>query len=204
MAKTLPANLILEKNKVESSAVWMLIADIDLNGVMFYITDNNEDVTYGGNVYTSFPFTISSMDNNSSGKVPSLSMNVSNVTKGIMQYVEASNGLVNSEVVIRVVNSAHLTEDYSELTLEYTILSTSVTAEWISFKLGAPNPMMQRYPRDRYVAKYCNWLFKSVECAYTGVDTTCDRTKDACELKGNLLRFGGYPGLSENGLRVIK
>lgn len=215
MPKILPAAIVLEKNKVESDTAWLLLAEIDFNGTLFRITNNNASVTFGGDVYTSFPFDISSMDNNSSGQVPSLTLNVSNVTKAIQHYVEASNGLVDSTVKIMVVNSGHLTEDYTELTLNYTIMSSSVSQEWVTFKLGAPNPMMQRYPKDKYIAKYCNWTFNSpairaagtnagAECKYLGADTTCKRTKDDCESKNNLLNFGGYPGLSENGLRVIR
>lgn len=215
MPKTLSAALVLEKNKVASASVWFMLAEIDLNGTLLRITNNNADVLFNGENYTPFPFEVSSMDNNSSGKVPSLSLNVSNVTKAVQHYVEASQGLVDSIVKIMVVNSDNLTEDYTELTLNYTIINTSVSPEWVTFKLGAPNPMMQRYPKDRYLAKYCNWTYNSpavraagenlgIECGYTGALTSCDRTQEDCEAHSNVRRFGGYPGLSENGLRVIK
>jgi lambda family phage minor tail protein L len=204
MPKTLPANLVLEKNKVESQNVWYTLIVLDFDSQILRFTNNNEDVVFQTDTYVAFPFKLGSMTQNSSGTVPSLTLSVSNVNKTIFNYVENANGLVNSDVTLMIVNSGHLTEDYTELTMLFTIMKTSISTEWIDFTLGAPNPLMRKFPQDKYIAKYCNWQFKSVECAYADEDLSCDRTKDDCEAKGNINRFGGYPGLSENGLRVIR
>lgn len=204
MPKTLPANVILEKNKVASQNPWLLLVDIDLNGTVARIVNNNESVTFQGEVYTPLPFTIGVVQQGTDGKVPSVELQISNINKAILSYVEQYTGLVEATVVLYVVNAGYLTEDYSEMTMHFSIMKTSVSAEWISFTLGAPSPLRRRYPQDKYIALYCNWVFKSRECNYSGGDTTCLKTKDACEAKGNLLRFGGFPGLKEDGLRVVR
>lgn len=204
MPKALPAALILEKNKVESENVWYLLLEVTLDQELLRFTNNNEDVVFNSQTYTAFPFSIGALESNNTGKVPSVELQVSNITKGIMTHVESANGLINSNVTLMVVNSGHLTEDYTELTLHFTIMATSVDQEWITFTLGAPNPMMRRFPQDKYVARYCNWVYKSVECGSTHPDISCNKTKTDCEAKGNLVHFGGYPGLAEDSLYVVR
>jgi phage-related protein len=98
--------------------------------------------------------------------------------------------------------------------MEFSITGADVDEEWVVFTLGAPNPMRQRFPRDRYIAYSCPWTFNSptiradgtnrgAECAYTGSDTTCRKTYADCKEKGNEARFGGFFGLSEDGFRVV-
>lgn len=205
MSKTLPANIVLEKNKLETNNVWYFLVDIVYASGTLRFAKNNEAVTYNGNIYEPFEFKVGKINQNVDGKVPTLALSVSNITKAIYSYVENAAGLVGSEVSLMIVNSALLNEDYTELTLNYTIVSTTIDSQLVNFNLGAPNPINRRFPQDKYNSRYCNWEFKSVECNYTaGVFATCNRTKEDCEERGNLLNFGGYPGLSNDGIRIVK
>lgn len=38
----------------------------------------------------------------------------------------------------------------------------------------------------------CQWPFKGVECAYSGVETWCDKSHDRCSALGNAMQFGGF------------
>ena len=214
MPKTLPANIILAKNKTSNENPWLMLIDIDIDGTIIRLANNNDNVTFQSNTYQAFKFNIDAIKNSSGGKLNGVSLSVSNVEKTLSTYLEDTNGLVNSTVTLYIVNSALLTEDYSELTMYFTIMGATVDETFVTFILSTPSPLKKRFPQDKYIARYCNWTFNSpavraagtnagVECGYLGADTTCERTKDACELKANLPKFGGYPGLVEDGLRII-
>lgn len=211
--KDLPDNIQIAKNGTEITTPWISLLTITINDNPFRICDDNEEVTFQGNTYTPFPFQISTIKQTTDGKIPSLSISVSNVKKVLLPYIEAADGLINSKVELIVVNTGHLTEDYAELTMEFTIMGADVSDEWVNFTLGAPSPMRQRFPRDRYIAYSCPWTFNSptvrtsgtnagVECAYQGTDTSCKKTYADCQSKENEGRFGGYFGLSEDGFKV--
>lgn len=202
--KTLPTALVQEKNKLATGSAWIMLLDITLaTDVKMYFCSNNEDVTFGGQVYTAFPFVIEPTKLNSKGEIPTITLRVSNVTQLIQSYVEQYDGGVESEVLVRVVNSAYLNENYSELEMVFSVMSTTSEADWISFDLGVPSPMRRRFPPCRFIALHCNWNFKSVECGYAGIATQCDRSLDRCQVLDNEARFGGYPGLQRAGWKMV-
>jgi phage-related protein len=143
------------------------------------------------------------MSTSDDGKINSVNLQLSNISRAMFTFAEDTNGLIDVPVVVRLVNTGHLTEDYTNLTLNFTIIGTSVDQEWLTFTLGGPNPLRRRFPQDKYVALYCNWAYKSAECNYTGGLATCKRTKADCASHNNLANFGGYPGLRPDGIRVL-
>lgn len=200
----LPANLILTKNKLSGQEPWLITLDIVMNNDdEYYLVRNTEDITYNSRTYTAVPFELGVHTEDGTGQIPTIQLSISNVSRVFQAYLEEYEGALESTVKIRVVSTDNLTEDYSELELDFDIMSSSATSDTIVFELGAPNPMRRRFPLDRFIAQHCNWQFKSVECAYAGADDTCLRTHDACEAKNNLVRFGGYPGLSLIGVRLV-
>lgn len=213
--KELSNDLQKAKNSIEIATPWLNLLEIEIDGnTPLRVTDNNETVTFGGEDYRPFPFTISAINSDSAGKIPSITLTVSNVNNIIFPYVDRADGLIDTKVTLTVVNTAYLEEDYAELTLEFSILGATMDEEWASFTLGAPSPMRQRFPKDRYVANSCQWTFNSptvraagtnagAECAYQGSDTGCDKTYGDCKGKGNDARYGGFFGLSPNGFKVV-
>lgn len=204
--KTLPQALVQEKNAISSNNPWLVLVDLQLPGAPnYYFVSNNENVSFRGRTYTAFPFMLDAMTESSSGEVPTVGLRVANVTQIIHAWLEDLDGAVGSTVVIRVVNTGHLDEDYAELELEFIILSTTADAEWITFTLGASNPLRRRFPKYRYISSHCNWAgnFKGVECRYSGATTSCDGTWESCEALNNTRNFGGYRGLSEKGWKVV-
>jgi phage-related protein len=214
MPKNLSNNIQEKKNAIEVSTPWVSLLAISIGGQVFRITDDNQDVVYQNETYTSFPFNISTIKQTTDGKIPSLNVSISNVEKVLMQYVEGLNGLVDSKVTLTVINTAIPDENYEELTMEFSVTGAEVDEEWVVFTLGAPNPLRQRFPKDRYIAYSCPWTFNSpsvrssgsnegAECNYQGADTSCKKTYADCKSKGNEARFGGFFGLSEDGFRVV-
>ncbi|MEM5788544.1 MAG: hypothetical protein AAGU11_14625 [Syntrophobacteraceae bacterium] len=202
--KSLPAVLVREKNKLFTPDPWIVLLDIVLDaGTSLYFCSNNEDVGFAGRTYTAFPFHLDAAKQSSKGEIPTINLRVCNITRMIQDELERLDGAVGAEVAIRVVNAAYLAEDYSELEMNFSVLSTQADAEWVTFSLGAASPLRRRFPLYRHIALHCNWEFKSVECAYAGAQSICDRTWKQCEALGNTSRFGGYPGLNLKGWRSI-
>ena len=174
--KTLPANLILEKNRLASPNAWLVTLDITLTDTpptKFYLVNNTEDITFNGQLYTAINFEIDPAKSYGSGQIPVHTLRVSNVTRILQAYLEATNGGVDSEVTVRVVNTAYLNENYAELEMNYSVLFVKSNALWVAFTLGAPNPLRKRCPLNRYIAEYCNWQFglqiaTARECNYQG------------------------------------
>lgn len=167
--KTLPANLILEKNKIASPNPWLVLLDITLtDNTKFYLVNNTEDITFNSQLYTAVPFQIEPTKQSGTGEIPTVTLRVSNVSRLMQGYLEAASGGVDSTVLVRVVNAALLTENYSELEMTFNILSTDTDAYWVTFTLGMPNPLRKRFPLYRYIAEHCNWQFLARECNYAG------------------------------------
>jgi lambda family phage minor tail protein L len=204
--KTLPAELILEKNKVSTNSAWLVLAEIILNDTAnthFYLVRNNENFTFGGQVYTAFPFELEPMTVEHTGQIPTATLRVSNITRQLQPYLQALNGGVGAQVKLTVINSANPTSDYTELEMLFDVLTTETSQKWVTFKIGAPNPLLQRHPLYKFIGLHCRWTFKSSRCGYTGAATTCKRTLADCAAKSNEVRFGGFPGLRNGTIRIV-
>lgn len=200
--KIIPSALAIEKNKLTTTGVWLILLDITLtSGLVLNIVRNNENVTWNGTEYSAFPFEIDAVSDSSKGELPTLQLSLSNVTRIIQAYLEELDGAVGSIVTMHVVNSSHLTEDSSTLDMSFVVLSVNTTAMKAVFTLGSPSPLRRRFPLTRYLANHCNWQFKSAECSYSGDATVCNRTYDFCYTLGNTRRFGGFPGIQSNSAK---
>lgn len=189
---------------IDNPDPWLVLLDIDLgNGVVLYLVNNNEDITFNTQLYTAFAFNIVLPKENGRGEIPSVELSVSNTTRAIQTYIEQYAGGVGATVTLRVVHADNLAEDYTELTMILDVLATKSTAQYVSFTLGAPNPMRQRFPQHQYIALSCMWIYKGAECGYAGAIATCGRTWAECELHNNTGKFGGFPGLNNIGLRLV-
>jgi len=202
--KTLPAELVLEKNELASESAWLVLLDITLtDGTILRIVNNTEDVTFDSNTYTAVNFELDSNKEGLKGEIPSVQLKISNVTRLLQSYLESQEGSIGSDITMYIVNSENLGSNYAELTWEFEVIGTQADAFWTTFTLGAANPLRRRFPLYRYISSHCNWRFKSAECGYVGTYTVCNRTLDNCQDRDNSERFGGHPGLGAGGIRLI-
>lgn len=202
--KSLPAELILEKNELASGSAWLILLEITLtDGTVLRLVNNTEDITFGGNAYTAINFELDANKEGLKGEIPSVQLKISNVTRLLQSYLESQDGSIGSDITMYIVNSDNLTSDYAELTWEFEIIATQADAFWVTFTLGAANPLRRRFPLYRYIASHCGWRFKSAECGYVGTYSVCNRTLDDCEDRDNSGRFGGHPGLGAGGIKLI-
>jgi len=204
--KTLPINLIAEKNLMHSPEPWLILLEITLTDVgptILRLVKNNEDIEFGGNTYTHFPFQLSIVDSNAEGQIPQVTLKVCNITRFLTPYLESLDGGIGSTVKVIVVNNKHLDEDYSELELEFSVMGCdAVDAYWVTWTLGMVNPLNRRFPLYRFLANHCMWIFKGAECGYVGSAETCNRTFDDCIARENTAYFGGFLGMQNDGIRI--
>lgn len=211
---TIPANLIVEKNKLNAKDPWLVLLDIDLNNPTgadpptIYVANNTEDVEYLGNTYQASKFSLETAKQDSKGRIVPTTLKIANINSLIREYVEEFDGGNGSAVKVTFVNAGHLTEtDYSELELNFSSLSCFVSVKWITFTLGGPSLLNRRYPLDKYLPSHCNWQFGSAECSYvigvTGPFTECNRSFEDCQERDMTVRFGSYMGLERGGINVV-
>lgn len=198
---TLSQASIIEKNKVATDGVWLMLLEVDIEGDTLRLVNNTEDVTFQGKVYTAFPFTLE--DITEDGKqLPNVRLQVSNVTGTIQRYLEANQGLGGAPVRIYVMNTN--VPDVAEIEEHFVVIGSSADVQWCSFQLGTDFTFTRRFPPVRIMKNYCPFKFRGLECGYRGVESHCNKTLANCRKLGNSARFGGEPTIPQGGLYVSK
>lgn len=191
---------ILEKQKLQSDGVWLILLEIAIPSVeTIYICRNTENITWDGVEWIAFPFELDDLKEDSKGGIPELTLRISNVTRALQNYLENIGGGVGSKVTFRVVHSEHLDILTPEIIEEFTIQHVTVDAEWAVFTLGAGDPLMKRFPPRRYLRNFCHFKYKGIECGATSSLTSCNKTLINCRERDNSVRFGGFPTVSQGG-----
>ena len=216
---TLSAAAFIEKNKLASNEAWLILLDITMPDTStIKVVSNSENIWWPGtslpgNLYTAMPFELGEVSDTSKTEVPSISLRLPNATRFLEPYLDAQDGLVDSSVDIKIVNSIHVLTPtralgaYSvtaEIELNYDIVGSSSDSMWVDFVLGAASPFNKRFPRNRIYRNICRYReFKGDRCQYVGAETTCDRALDTCRSTyDNAEFFGGCPGVGSKGIYV--
>lgn len=193
----LPLALRQEKNKLVSTAPWLVLLDVTLPDTSHIrLARNTDDVVFGGNTYSAFAFEIGELSNAGDSRITGISVRVANPSRALQPYIEQYDGLIGCAVTLSVVHAGNLAADHSDLQLAYNVVAAAPDADWIDFTLGAVNPLRRRFPLLMAAPRSCQWIFKGAECAYAGAATACNRTLDDCSTLVNTARFGGRPGIT--------
>lgn len=207
--KNLPLAIRIEKNRLASDSPFLVLLKITINPgaeeTVIRLARNNEDVVYQGETWIAFPFDIEFGGESAKGELTFATLKVSNVTQALQPHIEEHGGGVGSRAEVIVINADHPSEDYSDLTLSFTCLACSTSSQWVTFRLGIKNMILQRYPLYRYNSDHCNWVsyYKGPECGYSGplANTPCKGDIASCRARGNSSRFGGFIGLDRTAIR---
>lgn len=198
---------IAEKNKLANTGAFLVLIQITLpDDTVIRVCSNTENITWpssGGHTYVAFPFEMDVIGESAKGEKPQVVIRVGNVTRQMIAYMEMAGGGIKSEVIIRVVHSAHLNLADPEIELAFECVDAWADNKWANFVLGAPSPHDKRWPRNRIMKSFCRYkVFKAARCGYAGAGTECDRTLTLCRDLENSGRFGGAPGVGQKGLYV--
>jgi phage-related protein len=198
-----------EKNKLSSTSPWLILFELTISpGDVLRLVSNTESITYQGNVFSPFPMQIRAPVQDLAGTIPQLTVIVANTDRQMQAQIEGINGAVDKEVKLIIVNAGYLTEDYSEFESQFKVLGAVADNKVVSFNLGMKSPTYRRFPLFRMMGYHCNWVFKGIECGYSGQTESCDHTLKTCRiLTGTVdkgaVRFGGFPGLQTMGVRFV-
>lgn len=199
MPLTISAAATIEKNKLCSDGAWLVLLEIALPGQTIHLVRNNENIIWRGIEWAAFPFDIDDIEENTKGEVQSLNVKVSNVTRTIQAYLEPSGGATGTVVKIYFKMSKGLSEASAEVEEVFAVTKTSVTAEWVTFSLGAGYPLSVRRPEKRVFKNFCQFQYCGIECGLPeSMKTTypdCKRTLTDCRTRGNSTRFNGEPAI---------
>lgn len=211
MPLQLPSNMILAKNRLASTDPWLVFLDIDIKDSdkvsqqIINVVNNNEDIIWNGVTYYAYPFKIGFPKLTSTGDIPSIPLDLGNVYQVLHIYFEQYDGGIHSTVTLRVILiESGVPVDTPDLTMEYDVLVAKANDEWVHLTLGAPNPLRDRFPLERYIANHCKWKIGIPECGYVGELTPCERNLTACRDRENSHKFGGEIGLNPNGVRIVR
>lgn len=195
---------VLEKNKIASDGVWLLLLEVAVpnSDEPLRLVRNSEDIVWNGHTWNAFNFTIDEIKEDSKGTPPSVPLQISNVTQIIQAYVEEHNGLTGATVILRVVHSQHLDNVLPEVEEFFTVQATTCDSKWVTFYLGCDISTQLRFPFRRVLKSFCAWRdqYKGIECGYAGSLPPCDGTLQSCRDRGNSVRYGGEPILPEGGM----
>jgi len=202
MPKTPSAVFITEKNKQEPSSIAHLFEVQYASGGYLYLTDYNTDLTYpsGSQVYTAFPITFGSLEENREGSIPNVTVNVANASRVIGYYAELYNGLRGQSLVVKTVFVTHLDDANAYTEDKYTVDSCVINESQVSFNCSSRSDIMEvTIPKDRF-GSMCRFVFKGTQCLYSGGETTCDKSLARCKVLNNQERFGGFSAVKNYGV----
>ncbi len=161
--------------------------------ITFRFVRNTEDITFDSNIYTAFPFDYNALKY-ADNKFASLEVTASNAWRMLESYMRKGNGFLGERVRLIVIYAGALTSNPAIDEL-FEIKKTSADADAIILTLGINNPINSLFPKNRHSRKICRFLFKSTECGYSGVATSCVKTLARCLELENEERFGGFPAI---------
>lgn len=199
--KTITAALTTEKNKLDSASAWLPLVTVEVSpSEILRLVPNPTNITFRGETYVAFGLEIDEITQDAKGGLHDVRISVSNVTREIGSYVEF-NELRGARVEILYVNSANLADPDAVVAEErYEIMSIQVKgSQFVSFTLGHDRISQHQFPSGRFFRDNCRWIYKSVECGYSGGLASCDKILEGpngCRAHANVARFGGFPLLT--------
>lgn len=157
----------------------------------FRITNNHEPVTWGGNVYEPFEISHGDISQGDDGKINDVTISVGNAEGIIQYYVE------HYEIIGKNIRIIQLIGDGEAIEGTLVIKGCKATKSQVDFTAGLGLEVMKRtIPSRRMYSRFCSFKFRdAMTCKYSGTDTKCDRSFDDCKRKGNIVNFGGFPGI---------
>lgn len=167
------------------------LLNYDGAGNNLYFCDLDEDYTHtDSNTYKAIPIKLSDITQSDDGKLNDATLAIGNADRA-MEYYILNYELVGKLVEVIFVYDLNGTKQTQSFVFEITNIKTN--EEIATFTLGIGlDVLKQVFPRRKVFSNHCMWKFKSTECGYTGIATTCTKTYQGCH---NRNRFGGFPSV---------
>jgi phage-related protein len=165
---------IIEKNKITSDGVWLLLLEILYeNEEPVCVCLNNETINWDNKTWLPAIFNLSGIVETKDAEIPSIPLTIFDLNRTLIPILEKYNGGIGAQVIIRVVHSKYLSNTIPEFEEITEIIDATIDdSAKITFKLGAENLIDRRCPQQRYLKNNCRFIFKQAELTFTSGGVT--------------------------------
>ncbi|MEL6713641.1 MAG: hypothetical protein AAFP86_07700 [Planctomycetota bacterium] len=140
-------------------------------------------------VFYPAPLTIDGLRETSEGDLPQISIGVGVAGPGVLELIDARNGLARNPVLVELVHGTELITPGAGIAFEGVVTGCSVSSSAVSIKVSSPNLTRSQFPRQVYRRVGCGHVFGDGLCGYDrsapgALFQTCPRTLTACIERG--------------------
>lgn len=195
------AAFITEKNKQANRPVFLYrVTQYDGASDLLFAA-HDENVVFNSETYTKFPISHEAVTDNAKGEIDTVIVRLSNVSRAIQYYLETYDWR-GKKVTITQVFLDQLADADAKIAYTFYIDNYKCSDLDVEFSLTTRFDFIDlQLPLGTYNRNYCRWKFKGTECAYSGAEATCNKTKQDCrDNKNNVLRYGGFPSIPQRKL----
>lgn len=187
--KILTSAVVTQTHKQQNGSPWVWLYTIwveqsETQTQPFRVTSHDADVTWNSSTYRPFPVKHEPIRADAEGNLPSLRLLVGNVNRVTNRYLETNRGSTGNEVWIVGLHASTLSPS-DGVTHKFSILSTSLSNQWVTLELGPPRFFRRQVPSEIYTRGRCSNPYKGSRCKYRGTLTTCDKTIEDCRTHGD-------------------
>ena len=206
MSVSIPANIILEKNKLFSSGSFIELLEwqVSETSATVRIANHNEDVTWDRRTWTKFRFEGGGESDTGGDSAETLEIKVSAIDRVIQTRLETlTAGGIGDTVIYRRVSTEYLSLGAAlTATFEIVDIDAGPDSEWVTFSLGQQNFFLSQFPANVFRRNICRYrpTLTSV-CSYVN-NVLCDRTFGSCVHFGQTAVFGGQPGIPGGAFNI--
>jgi len=197
MPRTLDDGLRTQKNLLHGGAALVWLFDFDRNGVdRLRVTPWPDPIVYRGETYSPRAIRLEDIPEDP-GMLTEIRVVASDVT-GVIRTMLSDGELLNRRGAVRAMVLTQAGTSAGAVTGHYFVQSAHATRDGVGLTLSRWMLSQVPAPRDRFIRTRCRWVFKSVQCGYVGVLTTCNKAfddADGCLGRANQDRYGGFPYL---------
>ena len=208
MSRDVNASLRFRAAQLQNSGMFSLF-EVQVQAtpavVYEYWTDYNASISYFKpetdtvQVYDSFPIKAGDLETDDGTKVPAIQIKIGAVDQQIVSYIESNDALRRHRVRRVTVSADEITNASAYAIDTFYIDGATIDHdnEEAVFELTSKGAVanitvpMRAMRRDQ-----CGYKYKNAStCQYSGSESTCRHTKDACASKSNVINFGAFPGI---------
>ena len=165
-----------------------------------WYTSYGKPITFQGNEYTPYVIAHDKIEENLSGNVSSLNLEIANANRNI-QAIHDNYGLIDKQVTIYTVAEEELTDPNAYTSDEFYITNLTTSKPIAVMLLKSAFDVMDiRVPKRYFFRAYCRFRFKDSNCQYSGGQNDCNKTLQRCRELNNTTRFGAFPSIPVQNL----
>jgi lambda family phage minor tail protein L len=203
----LSTGLALHINALDQSSpfAWLFEVEIPTSPpTRLRFTNQTKKIAWGadsqGNPieYDPYPVKVGKIAATKGGDLPTIKVQVSNVTREVGRLIDTYDGLTGQLVVLRIINLATLLDPSAEVRIDSQIRSVAVNNKGATFVLSPYNLQQDQIPSRRYLKNHCDFHFGRERCGYVlggpsyvpdntvgGGFNFCPKTFEGCVERGD-------------------